>query len=110
MKYSNISSDKFKNIIDIRLPLEWSQTGVLENSKLLTFFDEFGTINPNFLSTILGEFNKTDEIILLCRTAHRTKFAVEYLKSKGFENVCDIDGGIFELIRLGVTLKKIELE
>ena len=109
MRYSDILSDKFKNIIDIRLPQEWAQTGVLENSKLLTFFDEFGNINPNFLPTISSEFAKNDEIILICRTAHRTKFAIEYLKFNGFENVCDIDGGIFELIRLGVSLKKFEL-
>jgi len=95
-------------VVDIRLPQEWEETGILPDSLLLTFFDEFGEINPEFLPKIKENFSPNDEIVLICRSARRTKFAIKFLKNHGFKNVRDIEGGILRLIAQNVCLEKFE--
>ena len=55
-------------IIDIRTPREWSETGIIEGSHLITFFNEKGEVN---LGQWLFEFDKVAEkqktIILICK-------------------------------------------
>ena len=36
-------------VIDIRLPSEWYETGVLEGSHLITFLMASGAVNPLFV-------------------------------------------------------------
>ncbi len=49
----------------------------------------------NDIPSRMDELNKEEEIIVYCRSGHRSHFAVEYLRDKaGFTNVKNLLGGI----------------
>ncbi|RAZ54597.1 rhodanese-like domain-containing protein [Campylobacter hyointestinalis] len=89
------------HIVDIRRPSEWMEFGVLEGSKLITFENLNGKINPMFLSLIEQNFKKDDEIVLMCHTAIRSKAAMKFLQEKGYSNVKDIKGGAYYFEKMG---------
>lgn len=82
-------------IIDIRTEMEWIQTGILEGSHTLTFFDEMGQYNiEKFLEElhkIIG--NKENKFMLICRTGSRTGQVAQYLNANGY-NAVNLVGGI----------------
>jgi rhodanese-related sulfurtransferase len=83
-------------IIDIRRPEEWRQTGVVENSHLLTFFDQRGHYN---LEKWLAELNKIaakdQPFILICRTGNRTGILSRALSQQlGYSRVYNVTDGI----------------
>jgi rhodanese-related sulfurtransferase len=60
-------------IIDIRTPLEWSHTGIVKGSHLITFFDHYGRYNiPSWLAEVRKIVGPEDPVILICRTGSRT--------------------------------------
>jgi rhodanese-related sulfurtransferase len=86
-------------IIDIRLPYEWKQTGVIPFAKKITFFTREG-INPNFLQILTkNHLNKNSKIALICRSGHRSRVASEILERQGFKNITTLKGGMFALFR-----------
>ena len=91
-------------VIDIRLPSEWYETGVLEGSHLITFLMASGAVNPLFVHEVKKVFGKDDKIVLMCHSGRRTKLAMEVLKNAGFSDVSDIEGGIYNYSRLGAKL------
>lgn len=97
----NISNEK---IIDIRLPSEWYETGVLDGSHLITFLMASGAVNPLFVQQVSKVFGKDDEIVLMCHSGRRSKLAISLLNEAGFSNVSDIEGGIYNYTRLGAKL------
>ena len=108
--YKNINNtelqqmmDKNVKVIDIRLPEEWKQTGVIENSELLTFFFKTGQVNPNFASQfqrIVG--TKDQPVAIICRTGNRSKAASDFVaNSLGYTNVYNVTHGITGWIREG---------
>jgi sulfur-carrier protein adenylyltransferase/sulfurtransferase len=72
-------------LIDVREPFE----------KKIS--DIGGELVPmNSLPYRFEEFNKYDEIIVYCRTGHRSLYAVQFLYDKcGFTNVKNLTGGIY---------------
>lgn len=87
---NNLTNTEFKHmlgqgipVIDIRRPEEWQQTGVIEGSHLLTFFDRKGNYN---IEKWMVEFNKIagpeTPFILICRTGSRTGKISRYLDGK----------------------------
>ena len=78
-----INNIKVKNLIsrgvpliDIRSSIEWQETGVIEGSHLITFFNENGKVN---LNKWMSSFNKvadtTKPFIIICASGVRSKFA-----------------------------------
>jgi len=57
-----------------------------------------GTIRIPYddLKSRYEELNPDDEIVTICRTGNSASDAVEFLESKGFENVSVLKGGINE--------------
>lgn len=87
-------------IYDIRRPEEWRQTGVVQGSRLLTFVDEHGRPNPEFLPRFSAEIGKDDPVILICRTGNRTDVLARYLVEKmGYTRVYNVRDGITHWIR-----------
>jgi rhodanese-related sulfurtransferase len=90
-----LESQKDFPTIDIRTEGEWYQTGILENSHTLTFFDEMGQYNiEDFLEklhNIIGD--KSNKFLLICRTGSRTGQIAHYLSQQGY-NVVNLAGGI----------------
>ena len=84
-------------IIDIRTPAEWKETGVIPGTTKIMFFDEQGNYNiPKFMDELKKVVkDKKQPIILVCRTASRTKMVGEFLSTKmGYQNTKELSGGI----------------
>lgn len=90
-------------IVDIRTAPEWDQTGIVEGSHLLTFFDSRGHYNAE---AWVAEFRKIagpdDPVILICRTGNRTPPVAGYLEIReGYERIYNVRNGIVLWIRAG---------
>lgn len=91
-------------IVDIRTRGEWLQTGVVKNSKCITFFDERGSYNvEEFLKQIDALGGKEQEIGLICRTGSRTSQVANFMKNEGY-NVKNLVGGVMGLMQQGYQL------
>jgi len=71
-------------IIDVREPWEYAE-GHIPGSVL----KPLGQIR-----TWVKDLNKSDEIIVICRTASRSGVAVQFMNSMGFTKVQNFSGGI----------------
>ena len=100
--------DKQVPIIDIRRQEEWSQTGIIEGSILMTFFDKDGKAEVDtWLQNLDLVANKNEPFILICRTGRRTGLVANFLSNKlKYEKVYDVTDGITEWIRKGNTVVK----
>ena len=100
--------DKQVPIIDIRRQEEWSQTGIIEGSILMTFFDKDGKAEVDtWLQNLDLVANKNEPFILICRTGRRTGLVANFLSKKlKYEKVYDVTDGITEWIRKGNTVVK----
>lgn len=99
--YTNIDNAQLKTLFtqgiplyDIRRPEEWRQTGVLEGSRKLTFVDASGRLNPEFLPRFGAEINKSDPVILICRTGNRTDTLARELAAMGYTRIYNVRDGI----------------
>ena len=83
-------------VVDIRRPEEWRQTGVIEGSHLLTFFDAEGRYDAAAWKAALDGLVDADEpVALICRTGRRTSLVAEWLGGRaGHATVYDVEGGI----------------
>ena len=105
--YNNLDNQQLKTmleqgtpIFDIRRPDEWRQTGVINNSKLLTLVDEKGKVNPEFFPRFTSMVGKDDPVIIICRTGNRTSQLGKYLVEKlGYTNVHNVKNGITHWIK-----------
>jgi len=84
-------------VIDIRTEPEWRQTGLVPQSRPVTFFQPDGSYNlQGFLEKLkaLG-ITKETPFVLVCRTAHRTHMLGQFLSQKlGYKKVYELAGGI----------------
>ena len=68
-------------LIDIRTEGEWYQTGVINKSRLLTFFDKNGNYNLEEWSSKLEKIVKKNEpLIIICRSGRRSRIVANLLK------------------------------
>ena len=89
IKFSEIiSNDKSVIIIDVRTPDEFNK-GHLKNSLNINWFDENFDENLNI-------FSKDLPVMVYCLSGGRSSKANERIKSLGFKNVYELDGGILE--------------
>lgn len=90
-------------IIDIRTEPEWKETGIVENSIPITFFDTQGRYDAQaFVNELNKHVKKEREFALICRTGNRTVAVSEFLSKQGYK-VINIKGGIKQLISQGYT-------
>ncbi len=92
-------------IIDIRLQAEWEETGIVPNSKLLTFFDQNGRYDAAAWLDKVKAFAKPSEpVIVICRTGNRTKPVSQFLSQQaGYQTVYNVKNGIRAWIANGGT-------
>ena len=61
-------------LIDIRTEGEWYETGVINSSHLLTFFDKDGSYDFRKWMIELGEIaNENGPVIIICRSGRRSR-------------------------------------
>ena len=84
-------------IVDIRTEAEWRQTGIIADSKTITFFDENGEYDEaDFFRQLDQVIDKNEEFAIICRSGRRTRVASQILIQNGYR-VIDIKGGIKHL-------------
>ena len=95
-------------IIDIRTEGEWFQTGIVENSIPITFFDARGNYDARkFLDKLDLHVKKGEEFAIICRTGNRTTAISEFLGKEGY-NVINLQGGVVYLGQHGYKLVKYQ--
>lgn len=104
----NLSNEQMKQLmaenvplIDIRRPEEWNSTGVIGDSRLITFFDSRGNFNlEKWLAELDKVAGKNDKFILICRSGNRTGQVAQYLDKKlGYKQVYHLKNGIKKWIK-----------
>ncbi|SHJ38617.1 Rhodanese-related sulfurtransferase [Malonomonas rubra DSM 5091] len=90
-------------VVDIRRAEEWKQTGVVQGSHLITFFDAAGNYDARAWLTQLAPIaGKDDPVILICRTGNRTGIISQFLDQQvGFSRVYNVTKGITDWIARG---------
>ena len=90
-------------VVDVRRPDEWADTGVIEGSHLLTFFDERGEHDASAWLAALDEVVGAGEpVVLICRTGRRTDAIDDWLaEARPGATVRDAAGGIVAWRRAG---------
>jgi rhodanese-related sulfurtransferase len=84
-------------VIDIRTPGEWKETGVIPGAHKIMFFDERGNYDVQKFLDALYKIapDKSKPIILVCRTASRTKIVGDFLSRQvGYKDVKELSGGV----------------
>ncbi len=71
-------------MIDVREPAEW-QAGHVKGAKHIPLGD---------LATRLGEIPRDREVLLFCRSGNRSGTATKLLRSQGYEQARNVEGGI----------------
>lgn len=110
--YTNIDNLQLKTlqaqgvpVYDIRRTDEWAQTGVVEGSKRLTFVDDKGRVNPEFVEKFTTAVNKNDPVILICRTGNRTDTLSRALVEQlGYTKIYNVKNGITRWISEGLPV------
>jgi rhodanese-related sulfurtransferase len=113
--YVNIDNAQLQTMLQDKVPLydirraeEWRQTGVIEDSQLLTFVDASGRVKPDFLDRFTGAVAKDDAVILICRTGSRTRTLARYLiEQMGYTQVYNVRYGITRWISDDRPIKRL---
>ena len=95
-------------IIDIRRAEEWSDTGVIKQSNLLTFFDKQGKHNiDKWLPELKKIVKEGDPVIIICRSGKRSGIVSKFLDEQAdFTNVYNASGGMLSWINSNNTTIK----
>lgn len=90
-------------IIDVRTPAEWKQTGVVEGSHLIMFFDEKRQpLTEQWMQQTSELISPDEELILICRSGNRSGLIANFLsKQQQFVRVYNVQGGIKDWIAKG---------
>ena len=90
-------------VVDIRTPEEWRATGVIEGSRLLTFFDSQGRYDVPAWLAGLSEIAAPDEpVAIICHSGGRSAVVTRFLDSQvEYRRVHDVHEGIARWIEEG---------
>ena len=70
-------------LVDIRTEREWYETGVIDQSNLLTFFDKYGNSEVEEWITKFEKIaGRKDPVIIICRSGRRSRVVANYLVQK----------------------------
>ncbi|WP_139453040.1 rhodanese-like domain-containing protein [Campylobacter armoricus] len=106
VKNIDINADVLENyqVIDVRKPSEWSQTGTIKNTIKISFYNEDGSVNENFVEEV-KKISSDKPIAIVCRSGARSAKASALLDQNGIE-VTNLKGGINALLSQGYKTSK----
>ncbi|EGK8038001.1 rhodanese-like domain-containing protein [Campylobacter lari] len=106
VKNIDINADILENyqVIDIRKPSEWAQTGTIKNAIKISFYNEDGSVNKNFVEEI-KKISSNKPIAIVCRSGSRSAKASALLDQNGIE-VTNLKGGMNALLSQGYETSK----
>ena len=95
-------------LIDIRTNSEWRSTGIIKNSKLLTFFNKDGKSDVKSWMNKLREMAKKDQpVIIICRSGRRSGIVSDMLvNEENYSEVYNANSGIMAWINSGLETTK----
>ena len=113
--YENIDNARLKALIeqgvlvyDIRRPDEWKQAGIVEGSRLLTWVDGGGRVQPGFFEKLAAEAPRNKPVVIICRTGNRTsQLARELMETHGYATVYNVEDGIAGWIAAGQPVARL---
>ena len=87
-------------IIDIRRSDEWIDTGIIEHSHLITFFDKKGSYSAEeWLPKLRKIAKEGDPVIIICRSGRRSGIVSKFLDEQvNYKSVYNASGGILSWI------------
>ena len=90
-------------LIDVRTAPEWDQTGIVQGSHLLTFFDQRGNANPTeWLNKAKAIAKPNEPVIVICRSGSRSGAVSRFLsQNAGYTKVYNVKNGIAGWTREG---------
>ncbi|ANE32486.1 rhodanese-like domain-containing protein [Campylobacter hyointestinalis] len=94
----NTINDQNIQIIDVRTPAEWEQTGVLNGAILVTYRNSDGSINPNFVNEVKSKIDPNKKVAVICRSGARSKAASTLLDENGVDGVINLGGGMNKVL------------
>lgn len=98
--------EKGVKVVDIRRPEEWHQTGVVAGSHLLTAFDRYGRIEPDFVGEFEELVARDEPVVLICRTGSRTAALARALAEQlEYQQVYNVTDGITRWIAEGQVVQ-----
>ncbi|EDP6892994.1 rhodanese-like domain-containing protein [Campylobacter lari] len=106
VKNIDINADILENyqVIDVRKPSEWAQTGTIKNAIKISFYNEDGSVNENFVEEI-KKISSNKPIAIVCRSGSRSTKASALLDQNGIE-VTNLKGGMNALLSQGYVTSK----
>jgi rhodanese-related sulfurtransferase len=93
--------DEKVTLVDIRLPEEWQETGIVAGSQPITLFQKDGSVAADFLTKIQQVAPMDKPVALICRTGNRTRAGSEMLVQVGYKQVYNVTHGITGWIKEG---------
>ena len=90
-------------LVDIRLPNEWADTGVIEGAHRITAFLPNARVHPEFLGSFQAVVPSPNmPVMLYCASGGRTSsLGNALIEQLGYTNVSHLSGGIVEWIGMG---------
>lgn len=89
---------KFDQIVDIRTPSEWAETGIIKGAKTITLNRD----KEQFLKDIKAQIDTTKPFAIICRSGGRSAYAIQMLQNDNL-NITNLDGGMIMLLNSGYT-------
>lgn len=86
-EYSQILQQEKAVVVDVRTPAEVAE-GFIKDAKV------FADINGKDFETQIDKLDKSKTYIIYCRSGTRSSSASNYMVSKGFTKVYNLNGGI----------------
>ena len=90
-------------VVDVRTVAEWNRTGVIEGSRLLTFFDAEGRYDVRaFMSKLAAVAAPDRPVAVICHSGGRSEAVSRLLDGRfGYRRVYNVRGGIAKWIGEG---------
>ena len=89
--HSRLQNGDIINLLDVREVIEFSTYNIggqnIPLSKLPSSIDQL-------------DYNKTDEIVVICKIGMRSETACKLLQEKGYQNVRNLAGGLIALQKI----------
>jgi len=95
--YEALSSDEDAQLLDVREPEEWAETGVPEGAVLIPL----GEVE----SRAAAELAPDKPVYVICRSGNRSQTASEILVGLGCTQVYNVDGGVTAWLDAGLPVE-----
>lgn len=92
-----LSADADAQLLDVREPSEWAETGVPQGAALIPLGD--------LASRAASELATDRPVYVICRSGNRSRTAGDILVGLGFTEVYNVDGGVTDWVAAGLPVE-----